>query len=230
MRHRLSGLELAVEFVATRPWTMLFGPSGSGKSTVLRAVAGFLRPDVGRVAVGSEVMFDSATRVDLRADRRPVRMAGQTARLFPTMEVAANVRYGTGAGADCYGEVMRMFRLERLAGRLPRELSGGERQRVSVARAVVAAATYAGSGRPLLMLDEPFSGMDLGMRDELAVELQEWLAAREISVLSVSHDIGEAFLLGAEVIRMADGKVVGRGAAAEVLAAERAALLRRLES
>ena len=232
--HGLGALTVDVRFELRAPWTMLFAPSGSGKTTVLRTVAGFVWPERGRVVAGGRVLFDAGEGVAVRPDLRPIRGAGQTARLFPTMNVAENVRFGAGAGsAEVYAEVVRLFRLEGLGGRMPRELSGGERQRVSVARAVMAAATLRGGGREkaqgaLLLLDEPFSGMDAGLRDVLAVELRGWLRERDVPVLSVSHDVGEAFLLEAEVIRMAEGRVVAQGAAAGVLAEERQAMLRRL--
>ena len=85
---------------------------------------------------------------------------------------------------------MRLFRLTAMADRMPRELSGGERQRGSVARAVVSAVTYEGPAKPLLLLDEPFSGLDNAMRDELLPELQAWLLQWKIPVLSVTHDVG----------------------------------------
>jgi molybdate transport system ATP-binding protein len=111
---------------------------------------------------------------------------------------------------------------------MPRELSGGESQRVSVARAVVAAATFRGPGPALLLLDEPFSGLDLRLRDELLLELHAWLARRKIPVLSVTHDVGEAFQLGAEIIKIAGGKVVAQGPVGDVLAEERRRLMEQL--
>ena len=231
LRHRQGSLRLEVSFDLKAPWTVLFGPSGSGKSTVLRMIAGFLRPDEGHLACGADVLVSTAERIFVRAHLRPVRTAAQTARLFPGMTVGENVRYGIARDSDqknaeeIFGEVLRIFRLGLLAERRIADLSGGERQRVSVARAVVSAATLDGTGRALLLLDEPFSGLDAVLRDELAVQLREWLAGRRVPVLSVSHDVGEAFLLGAEVIRMAEGRVLEQGAAGVVLARERERLL-----
>jgi molybdate transport system ATP-binding protein len=143
------------------------------------------------------------------------------------MTVMGNILYGVGAKSDgVVDEVMELFRLRELAGRMPRALSGGESQRVSVARAVVSAATFAGPA--LLLLDEPFGGLDLKLRDELLLELREWLARRKVPVLSVTHDVGEAFLLGAEVIKIAEGRVVDHGPVEVVLAEERRRLVERL--
>ncbi|HMF54498.1 MAG TPA: ATP-binding cassette domain-containing protein, partial [Edaphobacter sp.] len=210
IRHRVGGVTLDVEFALTEPWTVLFGPSGSGKTTVLRAIAGFVRPEEGRISKG-EVLMDSAADVFVPAHRRPVRSAAQTAWLFPHLNVQQNLLYGSGwkaRPADAMKiaeEVMSLFRLTDLADRRPSRLSGGERQRASVARAAVSAVTFDGPGRALLLLDEPFTGLDATLRDELLIELRDWLRRQEVPVLSVTHDLGEAFQLGADVIKLADG-------------------------
>jgi molybdate transport system ATP-binding protein len=236
IRHSVGVLSLNVDFVLTQPWTVLFGPSGSGKTTVLRAIAGFIRPDDGMIARGAEVLVDSNARIFLPAYKRPVRSTGQIARLFPHKTVLENVVYGTGWNSkpndvrEVIDEILSLFDLRALAERLPRYLSGGERQRVSVARAVASSVTADCTQKALLLLDEPFSGLDNVMRDDLLMELREWLRRWQTPVLSVTHDVGEAFQLGAEVIKIADGRVVQQGPAAEVLAAERARLLEQLRA
>lgn len=108
---------------------------------------------------------------------------------------------------------MAAFHLEAFAAKRPRELSGGQAQRVAVARAAV------GAEGKLLLLDEPFSGLDAAVREELIADLRAWLG--ETPVISVTHDVGEAFLLGAEVVKIADGRVVAQGPVGVVLAEER---------
>lgn len=237
LRHRMEALRLDVKFSLTRPWTVLFGPSGSGKTSVLRAVAGLMHPDEGKIVYAQpevpleRTLMSTAEGAFEPAHLRPVRGAAQTAWLFPGMSVLENVRYGMGWRShpadevELLEEVLRLFRLATLASRMPRELSGGERQRVSVARAVAAAVTYDGPGRALLLLDEPFSGLDGMLRDALAAELQAWLRRWKVPVLSVSHDVAECFLLGAEVIRMAEGQVIEQGPVEVVLAMERERIL-----
>jgi molybdate transport system ATP-binding protein len=110
--------------------------------------------------------------------------------------------------------------------RMPAELSGGEAQKAAVARAVASAAI--GLERNVLLLDEPFNGLDLRVRDELLIRLRDWLAVWKIPVLSVTHDVAEAFQLGAEVIKLAEGRVVAQGPVEVVLAEERARLLAQL--
>jgi molybdate transport system ATP-binding protein len=234
IKDRLVAASVDVQFALTEPWTVLFGPSGSGKTTVLRTIAGFVRPDSGRIAWGDHVLFDSATGIFLPVHQRPVRSAAQAARLFPHRTVRWNTMYGNGWNSkpvdatEIVEESLRLFRLTALADRMPGELSGGERQRGSVARAVVSAVTYDGPAKPLLLLDEPFSGLDNAMRDELLPELQAWLLQWKIPVLSVTHDVGEAFQLGAEVIKLAAGRVVRQGPVSEVLGDDRLRLMEYL--
>jgi molybdate transport system ATP-binding protein len=235
IEHRVGAVLLDLNFALTEPWTVLFGPSGSGKTTVLRAIAGFVRPDAGVIARGETALVDRASNVFVPAYRRPVRSAGQTARLFPNMTVRSNTVYGSGwtskpqDAMEIAEQVMGLFRLKGLEDRLPRDLSGGEAQRASVTRAVVSAVTFAGPGKALLLMDEPFSGLDVALRDDLVAELREWLERWKVPVLSVTHDVGEAFQLGAEVVKIADGRVVRQGPVGEVLAEERRRLMVQLQ-
>jgi molybdate transport system ATP-binding protein len=230
MQHRQGALTLDVAFHLTQPWTVLFGPSGSGKTTVLRAIAGLMRPSAGRIVLHGATpatLFDSATGTFLPAYRRNVRLAAQVAALFPNMTVRQNIAYGVpAASAEIAEEALQRFRLTNLAESTPWKLSGGERQRVAVARA--AASAIAVPGNSLLLLDEPFAGLHLPLRDELLDDLRNWLAAKNIPVLSVTHDVGEAFQLAAEVIQFSDGHVLQQGPVETVLAEERTRLLEQL--
>jgi molybdate transport system ATP-binding protein len=236
LRHRIGTLEIDVDFNLTRPWTILFGPSGSGKTTILRAIAGLLRPDQGRIVVTTMheqrlTLVDTDARVFLPAHQRRIRLAAQQPCLFPHMKVMENIWYGAPIALNRHSEpraigggreVLEDFDLAHTSGSLPHRLSGGEAQRVNLARAVAA------TGSRLLLLDEPFTGMDARRRDRLLPLLQEKLAQRCTPVLSVTHDVAEAFQLGAEVIKIAEGKVVAQGPVELVLAEERARLLGQL--
>jgi molybdate transport system ATP-binding protein len=233
MQHRVGTLALDVAFELTQPWTVLFGPSGSGKTTVLRAIAGFVRPDAGKIVCGTTVLVDRAAKVFIPAHARPVRSAGQGAPLFPNLTVLENVAYGVrsrgdGSAAATVDAAMERFRLRAFTHKSARELSGGERQRVAVVRAAAAAVSL-GPGT-LLLLDEPFTGLDLVRQEELLGELRTWLGEKGIPVLSVTHDVGEAFQLGAEIIKIADGKVAAQGPVAEVLADDRQRVMNQLRS
>jgi molybdate transport system ATP-binding protein len=238
IRHRVGPISLNVNFALTQPWTILFGPSGSGKTTVLRTIAGFVRPDTAHVIYGSleHVLVSTEERIFMPSHLRPVRSAAQTARLFQHRSVRENVAYGMAWQShpdderEVLEEVLALMRLTTLADRGTDGLSGGERQRVSVARAVAAAVTYDGVDQALLLLDEPFAGLDGLLRDELAVALRDWLSRWKVPVLSVSHDIGECYLLGAEVIRMAEGQVMEQGPVEIVLEEERLRLMKQLRT
>lgn len=238
LKHRVGAVLLDVEFGLTQPWTVLFGPSGSGKTTVLRAIAGFVKPAEGLIVCGpgERVLLNTQQRVFLPPHLRPVRTSTQSARLFPTLTVQDNVAYGMNVQPHCedeqqiLDEVMSLMRLIPFAQRKPRELSGGEAQRVSVARTVAGAIACGGTEKPLLLLDEPFTGLDSVLRDELAIALRDYLSKWSIPVLSVSHDVGECYLLGAEIVRMAEGKIVAQGPGETVLAGEREQMLARLGS
>jgi molybdate transport system ATP-binding protein len=234
-------LSLDLSFSLTQRWSVLFAPSGAGKSTILRVIAGLLKPQHGRVLSrahpGTEVedeflLTDTETGVFVPPHRRVVRMVAQEPALFPHMDVMRNVKYGMllvtrdRSEADELAryivEILELCRITHLTTKMPAELSGGERQRVALARTIAT-----GPGR-ILLLDEPFSGMDFELRDGLIRDLQTWLAKKSTPVLSVTHDVGEAFQLGAEVIRIDDGKVAAQGPVTEVLAEERLRLMDQL--
>ena len=242
IRHCIGALHLDVNFVLRERWSILFGPSGSGKTTILRIIAGLLKPDFARIvstiSPGTDqernvTLMDTDAGVFLPAHKRAVRFAPQQPALFPHLSVLENLKYGMHVfvrdGGDenvrdqSIANLLKTFRIADLATKRPSELSGGEAQRVNLARAVAS-----GGGR-LLMLDEPFSGLDLPLRDELMASLlrrQEDMSRGQI--LSVTHDVAEAFQLGAEVIKIADGRVVAQGPVEVVLAEERKRLLEQL--
>ncbi len=222
-QHKIGALQMAVSFRTTAPWTVLFGASGSGKSTILRAIAGVLRPDRGRIVIGGEVVFDSAAGVWVPSHQRRMRWAPQRALLFPRKKVRSNLPMGIEDGRRCTEELDRLidhFGLQSLADQYPSGLSGGEQQRLGVIRAA------AGVNGRVLLLDEPFVGQDEVIRDALIENLRIWIGAAP--VVSVTHDVGEAFLLGAEVVRIVDGRVVAQGPVETVLTEERQRLLRVL--
>lgn len=230
--HRAGTLTVDARFTLDASWSVLFGPSGSGKSTILRMLAGLAQPATGRIVLGETVLFDSNAKIFVPPHKRPVRTAAQAIRLLPHLSVQQNIVYGEGPSSSHQSsnrleEIAILFRIEHLLTRMPRQLSGGEAQRISVARAVFASASY--SAPVLLLLDEPFTGLDTPLRDHLVSTLPSWLAERGIQVLSVTHDIAEAFQLDAAVFRIADGRIVQQGRVHQVLAEERDRLLAQLK-
>lgn len=199
--------------------TILFGPSGAGKSTLLDCIAGFLRPDAGRIAVGREVLFDAEVRRNLPPQKRHIAYVFQTPALFPHMTVEENIAYGllrlqNSERKNRVAAILSSFRVEKLQKRKPDEISGGERQRVALARSLA-------SEPRLLLLDEPLTGLDAVLKSAIVDDLRAWNAARKIPVLYVTHSREEVDALGERVIALDHGRVVSTGSPLEVLEAPR---------
>ena len=215
---------LDLHFSLTRPWSVLFGPSGAGKSTVLRAIAGLLRPRAARVSLRSRVLTDTATNVFVPPHQRRIGFVGQHSTLFPHLSIVENVRFGVRSMHGSQGRAQAMlalFHASQLARRLPHHLSGGETQRVLLARALA-------TSPELLLLDEPFSALDLTLREAILADLQLYLRDHPLPVLSVTHDVAEVFTLDADVLVMESGRIRAQGGASDVLAGQREHLLRIL--
>jgi len=232
---RRGSVQMDVALDLTAPWTVIFGPSGSGKSSLLRAACGlvpgleveFRRWDTAaKEGQGDWLELQGPVR-SLPTSWRELAYAPQGTAIFPHLTVKQNIEFGwksRGASSErrFVDEAIDLFAMGPLLKRRPRELSGGERQGVGLARA------FAVPNAKLVLLDEPFSGIGRGMREALLPQMRARLAALGVPALSVTHDVEEALLLGAEVVRMEDGKVVARGPAKEVLAEERVAMMRTL--
>ena len=213
LRHRLRRLELDVALSVERQTLALVGPSGAGKSTILRAVAGLLRPDWGRVVSGSQVLLDTEQGIELPPEERRVGMVYQDGALFPFMTVLANVAYGIRADRRAREEqaraVLERFGIGALAPARPRELSGGERQRVALARAVA-------TDPDILLLDEPLSALDAVTRSEVAAELELRLGELDLPTILVSHDFTDVLGLADRVAVLQAGRIVQSGPVQEL--------------
>lgn len=182
--------------------TVVTGPSGAGKSTLLSALAGLLRPRAGRVVLGDEVLVDVDAGVFVPPHRRRVGLVFQSLALFPHLTVLENVAFGVDVGdRQATARVwLERMRVGGLAGRAPSTLSGGEAQRVALARALAA--------RPrLLLLDEPFSALDVPLRRALGGELKALVGETGLPTILVTHDAEDA-ALGDRRLRMDAGRVV----------------------
>jgi len=186
----------------------ILGPSGSGKSVTLRALAGLLGPDAGTVTYGNESM-DAVLTEDRRIGYVPQSLA-----LFPHRTVWQQLLFAADADRQVAAWWLTTLHLDGLEDRLPHQLSGGQRQRVSLARAL--------SRTPrLVLLDEPFSGLDAPVREELRRELRRLQHETGLSTVLVTHDPEEAALLADEIIVIADGHVLQAGTRQEVYARPR---------
>ncbi|HEU4348706.1 MAG TPA: ABC transporter ATP-binding protein [Actinoplanes sp.] len=191
----------------------VLGPSGCGKTTLLRCIAGLEHLDAGEIRVGGSVVAGGRTHVP--AHRRQVALVPQEGALFPHLTVADNVGYGLDRAARRSGrvdEVLALVGLEGYQPRMPHQLSGGPQQRVALARAL--------APRPrLILLDEPFSALDAGLRADLRQDVRAALRADGATAVLVTHDQSEALSLADHVVVMRDGMVVQDGPPAEVYAA-----------
>ena len=193
----VDGLDLDVPEGST---CALLGPSGCGKTTTLRLVAGLERPDAGTIEIcGEEV---SGPDRSVPAERRRIGMVFQDYALFPHMDVAANVGYALGRRPDRerVEAALESVGLGGLGARNPHELSGGQQQRVALARALVAEPRA-------LLLDEPFSNLDAGLRARVREEVREILAEQKLTSVFVTHDQEEALSVADVVAVVNEGRV-----------------------
>jgi molybdate transport system ATP-binding protein len=196
--------------------SVLFGPSGAGKSTCLAAIAGLVRPSRGHLRLGDVTLFDSERGIDVPTWRRHVGLVFQSLALFPHLNAASNVAYGMPRSIpqrDRHGRAhgwLARLKVAHVADRRPSTLSGGESQRVALARALA-------SEPRLLLLDEPFSALDVELRTELGAEVVRVTSELSIPTLLVTHDKEDARRLGARIVLLRDGRVETEGKPNEIL-------------
>jgi iron(III) transport system ATP-binding protein len=173
---------------------VLIGPSGCGKTSLLRAVAGLERCAEGRVSIDDQTLSDAATGTHLAPEKRQIGMVFQDYALFPHLSVADNVAFGVAGlpraqRSQRVQQMLDLVGLSHAAKRAPHQLSGGQQQRVALARALA-------PGPRLLLLDEPFSSLDVDLRERLAQEVRMILKDSNTTALLVTHDQLEAFAVG----------------------------------
>ncbi|MEH0936719.1 ABC transporter ATP-binding protein [Micromonospora psammae] len=195
----LDGVDLIVPAGAL---TAVLGPSGCGKTTLLRCLAGFERLDAGEIRVDGRPVAGPGRH--LPAHRRRIAVVPQEGALFPHLSVAGNIAYGLDRAdrrGDRVDEVLALVGLAGYGDRMPHQLSGGQQQRVAVARAL--------APRPsLVLLDEPFSALDAGLRAGLRHDIREALRADGATAVLVTHDQGEALSVADRVVVLRSGQVV----------------------
>ena len=198
--HRIGERQITLAFASDAPLTALVGPSGAGKTTVLNCIAGLIRPDRGRIAVAGSTLFDSATGVHLRPERRRAGYVFQDFRLFPHLRVAANLAYGERLARPedrwiSRDEVTGFLGIGHLLQRWPATLSGGEMRRVAIGRALLAAPRF-------LLLDEPFASLDAERAEALMGLVERIRDELRVPILLVSHDRAEVDRLAGRVVTL----------------------------
>ena len=202
--------------VAAGSIVSLLGPSGCGKTSLLRAIAGLERPAAGSISIGGRAVSGPGAWV--KPEHRSVGMVFQDGALFPHLTVAQNVEFGLNAAhiradrterAARVAELLDLVDLAGLDERLPETLSGGQRQRVALARSLA-------PNPSVLLLDEPFSALDAGLRVHVRAEVARILREVGVTSIFVTHDQDEAFVLGDRVAVMRDGRVEQFGAPDEL--------------
>jgi ABC-type Fe3+/spermidine/putrescine transport system ATPase subunit len=221
-RSALSGVSFAI---AGGDHTAILGPSGSGKSTVLRLLAGLETPSSGRILADGKVISEPG-RVHVPPHRRGIGMVFQDLALWPNLTASGNVLLGLAASGLSRreaqartDEALAMCGIQPLAGRKPGTLSGGQQQRAALARAIAARPAF-------LLLDEPFSGLDLVIKSRLVKEIAALAARQGLTVILVSHDPMEATAICSRAIVLEDGRIQESGAWADVLGGPNSETLR----
>lgn len=220
------GFDLDVSLGCEAGITVLFGASGAGKTLTLDSLAGFLRPDQGRILLQNEILFDAQSGVFLPPRRRGVGYVFQNYALFPHMTVEQNLAFGIARLPALerhrrIREMLDLFGLTSLGTRRPHELSGGEKQRASIARALIPQPR-------LLLLDEPVRGLDYQLRVDFYAVVRNIRETYRIPILLVTHDVTEGFVLADRMAVYRAGRIIQTGEPDEVFLRPRNAAVARL--
>jgi ABC-type sulfate/molybdate transport systems ATPase subunit len=226
-RRRFEGFQLNIQVHIPLSFTALLGVSGAGKSLTLRSLAGLLHPDEGRIALDGRVLFDSQQHIFLPPQVRRIGYVPQHSALFPHQTVAEQIRFALPAHASRksqaarIAELITVLELEGLEQRYPDALSGGQQRRVALARALAA-------DPQLLVLDEPFSALDVPVRERLYEVLRHLHRQFALPIILVTHDRAEVEQLADTVVVLHQGSVVQVGSVQEVFLAPRTPDVARL--
>ncbi|HWQ48997.1 MAG TPA: ABC transporter ATP-binding protein [Methanosarcina sp.] len=205
---------LDVSFEMENELVVLFGPSGSGKTTLFKCISGITDLDEGKITVGNKVYFDKEKKINLPIQKRNLGYVFQNYTLFPHMSVRKNIECGLKgwekeARKERVLEMLSLLHIEELETRYPSQLSGGQKQRVALARAL--------APKPeILLLDEPFSALDLEIRTKLAEKIKDLQTKIGIPLLFITHNLEEAFQLADKILVLYGGKAQQFGTPEEI--------------
>jgi len=210
---KYKGFKLAVAFSSNDKTLALLGASGSGKSVTLKCIAGLISPDEGKIVSDGQVLFDSASKIDLKPQKRDVGYLFQSYALFPNMTVRQNISIAYSGRPETkeadVDALLLKYEIDELADRYPVQLSGGQQQRAALAR------IFAYKPR-LLLLDEPFSALDAYLRENMQVEFKRIIREYEGNVIFVTHSRDEAYKIAENIVILDEGKPAAKGNLREV--------------
>lgn len=209
IKKQLGAFQLDIAIQADARTIVLWGASGAGKTQTLNCIAGFSKPDSGRILAGDELYFDAATNVHVPPQKRRCGYIFQDHALFPHMTVMQNLRFAARVGARGsrakVKELVEAFELGELVNRKPAQLSGGQQQRAALARAMV-------SNPQTLLLDEPTQGLDARLKRNFFELLHKARQRSEALIVLVTHDLDECFEIGDYICLLNNGKLIQAGA------------------
>lgn len=195
--------KLDVNFESNDSVLGILGASGSGKSLTLKAIAGIIKPDRGRIVLDGKILYDSSKNINLRPQDRNVGFLFQDYALFPNMTVYENIKVGIRDKNLNTNELINKkldeMKLQKVRYNYPSEISGGEKQRVALSRILV-------NGAKILLLDEPYSALDSYLRWKIELEIKNTIEKYKIPALFVSHDRDEIYRMCDGIIIMKNGK------------------------
>ena len=213
IQRKLNTFELNIDFKSDSKRIGILGASGCGKSMTLKSIAGIEPPESGLIKIEGKTVYDSENKVNLKPQKRNIGYLFQNYALFPTMTVEKNIAVGLKGkkqeNAKRVREMIEKFQLTGLEKRFPAELSGGQQQRVALARIM--------AYKPdVILLDEPFSALDMYLKDRLQQELLELLEDYEGTVIMVSHSRDEVYRFSEELLIIDQGQIVAAGKTKEL--------------
>lgn len=208
-RKRLGSFQLEIDHTITEKATAFLGPSGSGKSTLLNCISGILHPDEGELLFSSQTLYSSQQKRCLPPEKRHFGYVFQEGYLFPHLNVRQNISYGQARRIDNRTQIdtdtiIDILEIDELLDRYPSQLSGGQRQRVAIARAL-------GMSPRLLLMDEPLTALDAGLKNRILPYLHHIKRAFDIPLLYVTHSISEVIALADEAFILSDGRITAHG-------------------
>ena len=215
IKKTVPGFSLQVKLQAAKELLSLLGPSGSGKSLTLRCIAGLLTPDEGYIKLNDRILFDSTRKINLTPQDRQLGFLFQHYALFPHLTVEENIGYGLvkcskAQKRDKINHFLQLMRIEGFGKKYPNHLSGGQKQRVALARALIL-------DPEILLLDEPFSALDTGVRSKLRQDLLVLQQRIRVPTLLVTHSMEEAYMLSERMTIFENGQIVQTGAKDEII-------------